>query len=273
MYENQKLVNTTPDDLINGIYLMKRDDYRLVQISCTRVESGFELNYTFDKDLEFINYRLILPIEDEIVSISRIFSPAFLYENELKDLFGVKISSITIDYDGGLYRVKTPTPMKDFVPPHPPLPTANPAPKPASNHISKPAVNKPDETKEIWVEEPKTLGIGVDVESEETIDIVDSIEANTQTVELNKIIGANMADDMPQEVKANQISKENETLLELKQALDASKIAVDATPTVLSNQDIVKSKTDMVQPDRKDISQPGHDEKDTITSVQEKENM
>ncbi len=126
MYENQKMVDTTPEELIHGIYLMKREDYRLVQISCTRVLEGFELNYTFDKDLAFINYRLILGVEEEIVSISRIFSPAFLYENELKDLFGVKISDITIDYDGGLYRVAKKTPFKDFVPPQPAIPVPKP---------------------------------------------------------------------------------------------------------------------------------------------------
>ncbi len=132
MYESQRLIVTTPDELIHGIYLMKRDGWRLVQIHCVRVEEGFELNYTFDKDLEFVNYRVILPIEQEIVSISRIFSPAFLYENELKDLFGVKIGGITIDYDGNLYRVAQKTPFKEYVPPQPAFPAPRPVVKPAA---------------------------------------------------------------------------------------------------------------------------------------------
>lgn len=132
MYESQRLIVTTPEELIHGIYLMKRDGYRLVQIHCVRVEEGFELNYTFDRNLEFVNYRVILPVDQEIVSISRIFSPAFLYENELKDLFGVKIGGITIDYDGALYRVAQKTPFKEYVAPQPAAPAPKPVVKPAA---------------------------------------------------------------------------------------------------------------------------------------------
>jgi ech hydrogenase subunit D len=132
MYESQRLIVTTPEELIRGIYLMKRDGYRLVQISCTRVADGFELNYSFDRNLEFVNYRVVLDVEDEIVSISRIFSPAFLYENELKDLFGVKISGITIDYEGALYRIAQKTPFKAYTPPQPAFPPAKAAPGPRS---------------------------------------------------------------------------------------------------------------------------------------------
>lgn len=140
MYESQRLIVTTPEELIHGIYLMKREGYRLVQISCTRVAEGFELNYTFDLNLEFVNYRVILDVEDEIVSISRIFSSAFLYENELKDLFGVKISGITIDYEGALYRMAQKTPFREFTPPQPAFPAAKafPAMKPATPAVETP---------------------------------------------------------------------------------------------------------------------------------------
>lgn len=140
MYESQRLIVTTPEELIHGIYLMKRDGYRLVQIHCVRVEEGFELNYTFDLNLEFVNYRVILPVDGEIVSISRIFPPAFLYENELKDLFGVKISGISIDYDGSLYRVAQKTPFKEYVAPQP----AAPAPKPVAKPVAPEAAKKED---------------------------------------------------------------------------------------------------------------------------------
>lgn len=113
MTEHQRIIVTSPEELIHGIYIMKRDGYRLVQISATRIEMGFELNYTFDRDYEFINYRVNLPEDAEITSISKIFAPAFLYENELKDLFGVKIVALTIDYEGGLYRTAIKTPFKN----------------------------------------------------------------------------------------------------------------------------------------------------------------
>ena len=134
MYESQRLITTTPKELIHGIYTMKRDGYRLVQIHCTRVESGFELNYSFDKNYEFITYRIVLPIDETILSISRVFQPAFLYENELKDLFGVKIDDISIDYDGNLYRIAQKTPFKEYVAPQPVI-----SPKPPAKPVAKPA--------------------------------------------------------------------------------------------------------------------------------------
>jgi ech hydrogenase subunit D len=45
------------------------------------------------------------------MSISNIFFPAFLYENEMKDLFGVKINNIVLDFNGNLYKVAQKTPM------------------------------------------------------------------------------------------------------------------------------------------------------------------
>ena len=50
--------------------------------------------------------------DTEIMSISNIFEPAFLYENEIVDLFGVKINLISIDYQGQLYRIEKQTPFK-----------------------------------------------------------------------------------------------------------------------------------------------------------------
>lgn len=54
----------------------------------------------------------ILP-DTEIVSISDIYGPAFLYENEIHDLFGIPIKMITMDYHGNLYRIKKEAPFKE----------------------------------------------------------------------------------------------------------------------------------------------------------------
>ncbi|MCX7773289.1 MAG: NADH-quinone oxidoreductase subunit C [Clostridia bacterium] len=109
MYENQT-IDVRVDELVDKAVLMKGQGYRLVQISCT-FKDGFEINYSFDKDYQMINYRIQVDTETEILSISHIFFPAFLYENEMKDLFGVKIKDISIDYQGNLYRVAQKTPF------------------------------------------------------------------------------------------------------------------------------------------------------------------
>ena len=90
---------------------MKENGFRLVQISCTRLDDIFELNYSFDKDYDFTNIKFNITAEVELPSISFIYQPAFLYENEMHDLFGIKINNISIDYNGGLYKMSVKTPF------------------------------------------------------------------------------------------------------------------------------------------------------------------
>ena len=110
MIEVQTTTVIEPSQLIDKVSDMKDQGYRLVQINCTN-KNGFEINYTFDKDYEFQNLRLIIPHETEIMSISGIFSPAFLYENEMRELFGVIIKHINVDYNGHLYKLAIKTPF------------------------------------------------------------------------------------------------------------------------------------------------------------------
>jgi len=95
-----------------------------VQISCTTLESAYELNYSFDKDSRFKNLRFTVTQEEEIQSISAIYPNAFLYENEIHDLFGLTIKNITVDYHGTLYRtaLKTPYSIENCPVPVPPKP-------------------------------------------------------------------------------------------------------------------------------------------------------
>ena len=87
------------------------EGYRLVQIGCSTLESGYELNYSFDKDYRFKNLRITVAPGEEVPSISVIYPNAFLYENEIHDLFGVPIKNITIDYRGTLYQTAIKTPF------------------------------------------------------------------------------------------------------------------------------------------------------------------
>lgn len=97
-------------ELLSHTVHLKHEGYRLVAISAT-TKDGIELTYSFDKEYDFINLRLIIDAETEIDSISSLYSYAFLYENEIKELFGVKIMDISLDFNNQLYRIPVVTPF------------------------------------------------------------------------------------------------------------------------------------------------------------------
>jgi ech hydrogenase subunit D len=77
---------------------------RLVQIGATKVTGGVELTYTFDLAGAAQNYRFTAAWESSIPSISQVYWCAFLYENEIHDLFGVRVEGMAVDFKGSLYQ-------------------------------------------------------------------------------------------------------------------------------------------------------------------------
>ncbi|MDF2540482.1 MAG: ech hydrogenase subunit [Herbinix sp.] len=108
--EQQTIKNISSKELLVEALHNKNDGYRLVAISCTN-KNGMELTYSFDKEYELLNVRIITDTEEEIESISSIYSYAFLYENEIKELFGVKIVNIALDFKNHLYKIAVDTPF------------------------------------------------------------------------------------------------------------------------------------------------------------------
>ena len=89
------------DKLIEQTKKLVAEGFRLVQIGATKTATGTEVNYSFDKGYNLQTLRLIISSNaTTIPSISGVTFPAFLYENELHDLFGLVISGIAIDYQG-----------------------------------------------------------------------------------------------------------------------------------------------------------------------------
>lgn len=101
-----------PVNLVAEAMQIQQEEYRLVQICATRNEQGFELLYTFGKEYDVLNLRIFLLEDAELLSISHIFAPAFLYENEIHDLFGIPIKLMSIDYQGHMYRMEKQTPFR-----------------------------------------------------------------------------------------------------------------------------------------------------------------
>lgn len=112
----QYILETVDIPTLYNIMLKKqRAGYRLVQICATAFEGYNELIYSIAINYDFENYKVIVPIDEEINTISDYFPSAMLYENEMKELFGVKITSINPDYNNRLYRIAVKTPFKKEV--------------------------------------------------------------------------------------------------------------------------------------------------------------
>jgi ech hydrogenase subunit D len=148
MSEPQENTPIGKNDLVGMAAQLFAEGYRLVQIGCTTLPGAYELNYSFDKDYRFRNLRVTAAPGEEVPSVSVIYPNAFLYENEIHDLFGVVIRNINIDYGGTLYRtaIKVPFSVENIKFSEPPKPKTEAPPKPADK--PQPPAAVPEEQKE-----------------------------------------------------------------------------------------------------------------------------
>ena len=109
---NTEFISVNPESIIDESQKLKFAGFHLIQQCATRIPDAYELIYTFGKDLAMKNLKIILPEDQEISSITSNYPCAFIYENEMHDLFGVQIKMINIDYEGKLYRTAIETPFK-----------------------------------------------------------------------------------------------------------------------------------------------------------------
>lgn len=109
--QNFEAVNLS--NLISKVGDFKANGYRLVQICGVNLDDEtYEIVYSFDKGHIMENLRLDINVDDEVESITGIFWPAFIYENEIHDLFGVKFNHSALDYQGAFFKVSEETPWK-----------------------------------------------------------------------------------------------------------------------------------------------------------------
>ncbi len=111
--EGQQTTIIEPPLLIGKVEEFRKQGFRLVQMHCTKVGDTFEINYSFDLNYEFRNIRVITDGKIEIPSISGIYWGAFIYENEMHDLFGIQVAGMNIDFCGNLIRTKKKNPFSD----------------------------------------------------------------------------------------------------------------------------------------------------------------
>jgi len=101
------------EKLLRKVMLKKNEGLRLSQICCAYVEGKVELSYSFENDetYEYKTLRLVIDPETPIPSVTEFYPYAFLYENEMKELFGLDIRMINVDFDNKLYRINVEAPF------------------------------------------------------------------------------------------------------------------------------------------------------------------
>lgn len=109
MAETQTFVPVSPSEVIQKAEQYANDDYRLIQIHCsTTKDNEMFVIYTFEKEnLQMANLKMDVNVGDTVPSISGVFFGAFLYENEIHDLYGVNYSGMAVDFQGTFYETKT----------------------------------------------------------------------------------------------------------------------------------------------------------------------
>jgi ech hydrogenase subunit D len=125
-------IETIPTDLLaERVRAFKADGFRLVQISATQLAEEVEVTYSFDRDILLANLRVSVPASNlRLPSISALYGSAFLYENEIHDMFRVKVEGMNVDFGGNLYKtaIKFPFATRKTTAPAP----AQPAPAPVA---------------------------------------------------------------------------------------------------------------------------------------------
>jgi ech hydrogenase subunit D len=110
--EEQPLKVIGVDALLGGVQEMLSAGYRLVAISCAKVEEQYEISYSFGHDLLFTTLRIVISGDQEVPSISSMYWGAFIYENEMHDLFGIPVKGMNIDFKGTLIRTAKQYPFR-----------------------------------------------------------------------------------------------------------------------------------------------------------------
>lgn len=108
-----EIIEIRKEDLLVKAIEMKKKGFRVSQICVAWAEKKYELSYSFadDETYDYFTLRVIAEKDEEIPSITEVYPMAVFYENEMKELFGVKIQMISVDLQDRLYRIDTKTPF------------------------------------------------------------------------------------------------------------------------------------------------------------------
>lgn len=99
-----EVISISPDNLVAAVAKLKVEGYRFVTLSCMQSdENSVVILYHFDKDLLLKHLRVHVSADDPLPSITPVYFAAFLVENEIQDLFGLRFSGLAVDYERTLF--------------------------------------------------------------------------------------------------------------------------------------------------------------------------
>ena len=109
----QDISKTTASGLLSTMQDLEAQGYRLCQACAANTKDGMEVWYSLDKgDHVLKNLILSVPKDMTLQSVTDIFWYAFVYENEMHDLFGITFKNSELDYGGHFYKLAEKTPWK-----------------------------------------------------------------------------------------------------------------------------------------------------------------
>ena len=108
--EVQSFIPVIASELLGKVQDLKGSGYRLGQICASKVKDEFQILYSFDKDYQLLNLKMTANLDEEQPSITGVYWSAFIYENEIKDLFGFNFKNLVLDYGGHFIKTSMPTP-------------------------------------------------------------------------------------------------------------------------------------------------------------------
>ena len=108
----QNFEDITLAELLPKVRQLKEEGARFVQMCGITQPDGAIVMYSFDKDYTLYNYKLKVLDDEEVESITGSYWNAFVYENEIHDLFGITFLHNALDFGGNFFKTYKPTPWK-----------------------------------------------------------------------------------------------------------------------------------------------------------------
>lgn len=93
-------IEVEPSELIDKVRELRATHHRFMSTTCLDKGDHFDIYYHFDLNLNFVNLLVRVDKSESVPSITPVYFCAFLPENEMRDLFGLSIDGLNIDYGG-----------------------------------------------------------------------------------------------------------------------------------------------------------------------------
>ena len=98
------ILSIQPRQVVGETARIKAEGYRFVTLSYVEKDADqVEILYHFDRDFQMTHLRMTITRDTAIPSITPVFLAAFLVENEIQDLYGLRVEGLPIDYNKTFY--------------------------------------------------------------------------------------------------------------------------------------------------------------------------